>query len=86
MNFGLTKPAYNLNHAVVEQVKRATMLKCSKFILSFNDYNFKLFKLMQKFLLNPSVNKVDPLLFGLKPLPEMVIINNTPQWVLEMKL
>lgn len=85
-NLGLTKPAYNLNYAVVEQVKRAKKLNSPKIILSFNNYNVKLFKVMQKFLLNTTVNKVDPLLFGFKPLPNMVIINNTPQWVLEMKL
>jgi hypothetical protein len=78
---GLGIKSYTHMYNTKFQIKRAKENKCSKVIMSFNDYNYKLFLLTQKYSL-PRVFPENTFV----PSKNMVIFNEVPQWLLTMDI
>jgi hypothetical protein len=68
---------YCLNH----QIQRATLNKCTSIVLSFNDYNKRLFEITKKYTL-PKTFKPGIWQASDKP----IMFNGVEQWLLTMKL
>lgn len=63
------------------QLERAKLLKCHRMILSFNEYNTRLFRVIRDYHL-PKIFKDECFVAS----DEMVIFNEVPQWLLTLEL
>jgi hypothetical protein len=78
---GLGVKSYTHMYNTSYQIQRAKELNCHSVIISFNDYNYKLFEINQRYLLprafpnHTFVASNEPILF-----------NGVKQWLLTMKL
>lgn len=73
--------SYSHEYNTVYQIKRAKKLGCEELILSFNEYNEKLYKITRDYHL--------PKIFGsnaFKDSVNMENFNEVPQWLLTMSL
>jgi hypothetical protein len=80
-NLGLGIKTFLHDNSTKFQIERAKMNGCKSVILSFNDYNEKLFKITQRYILPKSFPK-DTFI----PSTEPVMFNGVAQWLLIMKL
>lgn len=63
------------------QLERARLLKCHRMVLSFNEYNTRLYKVIRDYHL-PKVFKDE----CFKSSEEMINFNGVPQWLLTLEL
>jgi hypothetical protein len=73
--------AYIHTHTMTEQFKRAREQGCAKYILSFNDYNQRLFEISRKYHLRKAFPGVE-----FKPSPGPVMFNGVLQQLLIVDL
>ena len=78
---GLGVKSYTHMYNTAYQIERAKELNCHSVIISFNDYNYKLFELNQRYLL-PRAFPNHTFIASTTP----VMFNGVEQWLLTMKL
>jgi hypothetical protein len=78
---GLGVKSYTHMYNTKFQIERAKKEKCTKVIISFNNHNYKLFLLNQKYLL-PRAFPENTFM----PSKNMVMFNEVPQWLLTMEI
>lgn len=78
---GLGVKSYTHAYNTKFQIERARELNCHSVIISFNDYNYKLFELNQRYLL-PKAFPNHTFVASTEP----ITFNGVKQWLLTMKL
>jgi hypothetical protein len=78
---GLGVKSYTHAYNTKFQIERAIELNCHSVIISFNDYNYKLFEVTQKYMLPKALPK-HKFIASKQP----VMFNGVEQWLLTMKL
>jgi hypothetical protein len=73
--------SYSHKYLIAHHLERAREQGFEEFILSFNDYNYRMFQSIRKYHLRKVLPDVN-----FEPSSEMVLFNNTPQWLLTVKL
>ncbi len=78
---GLGVKSYTHLHNTKYQIERAKELGCHSVIISFNDYNYKLFELTKKYML-PKALPEHTFTASSKP----IMFNGVEQWLLTLEL
>jgi glycerophosphoryl diester phosphodiesterase len=78
---GLGIKSYTHMHNTRYQIQRAKDLNCDSVIISFNDYNYKLFEVTQKYML-PKALPEYKFIASERP----VMLNGVEQWLLTLSL
>lgn len=83
---GLGTTPYLNRFCISEQIKRAKLAKCSKVVISFNEHNYRLFRLVQAYHNKRKFERNDEIMENFKPTETPVMFNGVLQWLLEMNL
>jgi len=81
INKGLGVKTPTFVYCLTHQIERAKLNKCSGIVLSFNDYNKRLFEITKNYTL-PKTFKPGTWIASDKP----IMFNGVEQWMLTMKL
>jgi hypothetical protein len=73
--------AYSHTHKIGHQFDRAKLNGCSELILSFNDYNYRLFEISRRYHLRKAFPDRSFI-----PSATTIMFNGTPQWLLTTKI